>query len=61
VTEGYSNIPDLSWIKVTPNPLSIPANPNGYFAIEIVIPEKEKTLHYDESWEVYVKFFKKPE
>lgn len=60
-TEGYSDIPDLSWIKVTPNPLSIPANSVGYFSIEVEIPENEQSLHYNESWEVWVKFFKEPE
>ena len=60
-TEGYSNIPDLSWIKVTPDPLTIPSNSVGYCSIELDIPENEKSQHYNESWEVWIKFFKEPD
>lgn len=60
LTEGYSNIPNLSWIKVTPNPGLVPAKSDSYFRLWIDIPEKEKDLHYNESWEVWVRFFDKP-
>jgi hypothetical protein len=61
LTKGYSNIPDLSWIDVNPEVLSIPAKSDGCFSLIIDIPEEEKASHYNESWEVWIRFFKKPE
>lgn len=51
---GYMRIPDLSWIKILPETLDIPAKSNKEFEVIIDIPEKEKTLHYNESWEAWV-------
>ena len=57
--EGYSCIPDLSWLKVSPDVLSIPARSYGYFMLSVEIPESKKPLHYNESWEGLVRFYKK--
>lgn len=52
--EGYTRIPDLSWIKILPETLDVPARSNKEFEVILDIPEKEKTLHYNESWEAWV-------
>jgi hypothetical protein len=51
--DGYIVIPDLSWINVFPEILNIPAQSSNIFYIRIKIPENEKPLHYNESWEVW--------
>ena len=51
--EGYSFIPDLSWIEFAPQELYIPAGSSGKFSIYVNIPDSEKPLHYNESWEVW--------
>jgi len=51
--EGYSFIPDLSWVEFVPDKICVPAKGSGKFFIHINIPDDEKPLHYDESWEVW--------
>jgi hypothetical protein len=53
-TEGYSYIPDLSWVKTVPDVFTVPAKGNASFKVVIDIPENEKPLHYNESWEVWI-------
>jgi len=51
--EGYSFIPDLSWVEFAPEKICIPAKGSEKFFIYINIPDDEKPLHYDENWEVW--------
>lgn len=53
LTEGLTRIPDKSWVQIIPETLDIPANSFKEFEVVINIPEGEKTLHYNESWEVW--------
>lgn len=52
--EGYTRIPDLSWVKIEPEILFIPAKESRDFLLHITIPESKKQLHYNESWEIWV-------
>jgi len=52
--EGYAKIPDLSWVKTVPEEPYVLANSFKEFELNIDIPDKEKPLHYNESWEVWV-------
>ena len=54
ITENYARIPDLSWVKILPEKLTIPADSFKEFEVVIDIPESEKMPHYNESWEVWV-------
>lgn len=54
LTENYMRIPDLSWVKFLPETLDVPAKSYKEFEVLIDVPENEKTLHYNESWEVWV-------
>lgn len=54
LTEGYSFVPDLSWIKVIPENLVIPGEGSDFVEIIIEVPEDEQSSHYNESWEAYV-------
>jgi hypothetical protein len=60
IDAGYSNIPDLSWIEISPDDLTVPANSQSCYSLGIIIPEDKKSLHDNEKWEVWVRFFKKP-
>lgn len=51
---NYIRIPDLSWIEVKPEELTIPANSSKEFEMFIDIPDEEKPLHYNEGWEIWV-------
>lgn len=48
---GFQNIPDLSWINIEPEILFVPGNSTKNFEVSIDIPDSEKPLHYNESWE----------
>ncbi len=52
--ENYITIPDLSWVVVSPGILEIPAKSSGVFEISIKIPDNEKPLHYNQSWEAWI-------
>ena len=52
--ENYTRIPNLSWIKIIPEKLVVPGNSYKEFEVILDVPEKEKTLHYNESWEAWV-------
>ncbi|MBU0497164.1 MAG: hypothetical protein KKC68_07810 [Candidatus Thermoplasmatota archaeon] len=55
MVEGYSFIPDLSWITIVPDQLLVPANDSQKFYVIIDIPKDKKPIHYNQSWEVWVK------
>jgi len=52
--KNYTNMPDLSWIKLTPNIVNLSAKQSKFFEVTIDIPEKEKPLNYNEKWEACV-------
>jgi hypothetical protein len=56
LSKNYTYIPNLSWITITPESLYLPQNSTGKFKISIDIPENEKSLQYDKSWETWVIF-----
>jgi len=51
INETYAKIPNLSWIKIVPESMEIPAKSSKEFEIIIDIPENERPLHYNKSWE----------
>ncbi|MEF8879345.1 MAG: hypothetical protein V5A64_03000 [Candidatus Thermoplasmatota archaeon] len=52
--EGYSDIPDLSWIKVESESFVVGAKESKTFNVTIDIPKDERSRFYNESWEVWV-------
>jgi len=54
LSDGYTFIPDLSWVKLVSETIYIPAGSSGYFELLIDIPDDEKPRHYNESWETWV-------
>ena len=54
ITEGYSFIPDLSWVRVIPEKLFIPAGYSDELELFIEVPESEQSSHYNEKWETLV-------
>lgn len=52
--EGYTDIPNLSWIKITPNILNLSAEQSKFLEVTIDVPDEEKSLHYNERWEVCI-------
>lgn len=53
LASNYSNIPELSWIKISPEQLHVPPNSYGEVEVEIVIPEGEKNKQYNKQWEAW--------
>jgi len=47
----FQNMPDLSWINIEPEILYVPGKSTKNFEVIIDIPDSEKPLHYNESWE----------
>jgi hypothetical protein len=54
ISENYTNIPDLSWVKILPDSLYVPAKSSKEFEVLIDIPENEKTIHNNKSWETWI-------
>ncbi|MCX6665863.1 MAG: hypothetical protein NT038_07400 [Euryarchaeota archaeon] len=54
LSEGYTCIPNLTWVNISPQTLHLPANTAGYFGVSLDIPEKEKQFYYNNSWETWV-------
>ena len=52
--ENYITMPNLSWVNVSPQILDVPAKSSNVFNLSIQIPDNEKPLHYNESWEVWI-------
>ena len=53
---GYSQIPDLSWVKVVPEVLYLPGGSSDFVEVFIEVPESEQSLYYNEKWEALVVF-----
>lgn len=52
--KNYTFIPDLSWVQITSDIVHIPAKESRFLKVIINIPDSEKTLHYNERWEVWI-------
>lgn len=52
--DGYIAIPNLSWINISPETFNVPAQSSHILDISIKIPENEKPIHYNESWETWI-------
>lgn len=52
--EDYTFIPDLSWVKIKLNIVHLSAKQSTFLEVLIDIPDKEKPLHYNERWEVWI-------
>jgi len=59
IEEGFSFIPDLSWVSVTPKEMTIPAKSDGFFNIIITIPKGNQSQSYNQKWEVLAVFYQK--
>jgi hypothetical protein len=55
--ENYINMPNLSWVKITPNIVHLLGKQSKILEVTILIPDKEKPLHYNERWEFDVVFY----
>lgn len=55
MVEGYSFIPDLSWVEIIPNETNIQANSTKKLLVTISIPDEKKSMYYNKSWEAWVK------
>jgi hypothetical protein len=47
-------MPNLSWVKITPNIVSLSGKQSKLVEVTIYIPDAEKPLHYNERWEFVV-------
>ena len=54
LSDNYTFIPDLSWVKFVSETIYIPAGSSRFFELLIDIPDDEKPWHYNESWEAWV-------
>lgn len=54
LNEEYTIIPDLSWVQITPDVVHIPAKESRFLEVAINVPDEEKSLHYDNRWEVWI-------
>jgi len=59
IQKGYSCIPDLSWVIVSPQEMIIPAHSEGFYNVTVDIPKEYQSVHYNRSWEVLILFFQK--
>lgn len=53
LTTNFTNVPDLSWITISPENLCVPPNSYGELEVTIIIPEDEKNKQYNKSWEAW--------
>lgn len=51
---NYTDIPNLSWIKITPSTVHLSGKESKLLEVTITIPDEEKSLHYNERWEFVV-------
>jgi hypothetical protein len=58
--EGYSSIPDLSWVSISPTEMTIPPKGEAFFNLTIDIPKENQPSCYNQSWEVQVLFYEPP-
>ena len=61
VEEGYSYIPELSWLKVTPQEFIVPAESTKEVEIKLEVPEGEQQDYYNEKWETWIVVSTPPE
>ena len=61
IEEGYSYIPDKSWVKAVPDEVVVPARSSRQVEIFIEVPEGEQSNNYNASWEAWVYFSSPPE
>ena len=55
IDEGYSAIPDVSWVKFTPEILDLKGYEKGEIEVYIQVPESEQLLYNNEErWETRV-------
>lgn len=54
LSKNFTYLPNLSWITITPESLYLPPKSTGKFKISLDIPENEKSLQYNKSWETWV-------
>ena len=52
--DGYSQIPDLSWVKTRKDTLRLPADSSDFVDVYVMVPESKQSSHYNENWETYV-------
>lgn len=57
--ESYDLIPDLSWVKVSPEELIISPKSSGFFELTVNVPEEVRSEYYGEKWEVWARVYKK--
>jgi hypothetical protein len=56
ISDGYSRIPDLSWVKVAPESLNLSPQSSEPVEIIIEVPKDEQSNHFNEKWETWVVF-----
>lgn len=52
--EGYTNIPDLSWVKINQSVVYIRAGESKFVDVYVDIPDSQKQLNYNKNWEVWI-------
>lgn len=58
--EGYSSIPDLSWVSVSPTEMTISPKGEGFFDLTIEIPKENRSSCFNQNWEVRAFFYEPP-
>jgi len=53
ISEGYSYIPDLFWIKIEPKIIYLPPYSSNTFEVIIEVPKDEQPKHFNEKWETW--------
>ncbi len=56
ISEGYSYIPDLSWIRIEPETIYLPPNTSNTFEVIIEVPNDEQLKYFNEKWETWAVF-----
>ena len=54
LTANFTNIPDLSWVKVSSENLDIPAKSSKELVVFVDVPEGEKAWQYNKNWETWI-------
>jgi hypothetical protein len=56
ISDGYSYIPDLSWIRVEPETIYLPPKSSNTFEVIIEVPKDEQLKYFNEKWETWAVF-----
>lgn len=59
LTENFSKIPDLSWVKVKPDSFVVPGKSSKKVEVFVNITDDEKLDFYNKNWEVWAIFIPK--